>query len=82
MASKLPQEILSIIAAYAAADKQKLASHALVNSAWQAAFEDKIYSKLFVLSPSQNTEIVVRDNLKFKKHGMTLQQLESSICGS
>jgi len=57
MAAMLPQEVLSSIAAYAAADNQKLAQYALS-----------------VLDPSQNTEIVVRENLKFKKRGLTLEQ--------
>ncbi|KAG9516338.1 hypothetical protein KCV07_g6913, partial [Aureobasidium melanogenum] len=82
MAAELPQEILSIIAAYSAADNQKLAQFALVNRAWQAAFEGKIYSTLSVLSPSQNTEIVVRDDLRFGKRGLTLEQLACATGGS
>ncbi|KAH0348239.1 hypothetical protein KCU83_g6303, partial [Aureobasidium melanogenum] len=81
MAAKLPQEILSIIAAYSSADNQKLAQYALVNRAWQAAFEGRIYSTLSVLSPSQNTEIVVRDDLRFKKRGPTLEQLACATGG-
>ncbi|KAH0264083.1 hypothetical protein KCU91_g12296, partial [Aureobasidium melanogenum] len=65
MAAELPQEILSIIAAYSAADNQKLANYALVNRA----------------CPSQTTEIVVGDNLKFKKRGLTLEQFKSATSG-
>lgn len=81
MAAELPQEILSIIAAYSAADNQKLTPYALVNRTWQAAFENKIYSTLSVLSPSQNTGIVVGDDLKFGKRDLTLEQLAYATGG-
>ncbi|CAD0091859.1 unnamed protein product [Aureobasidium mustum] len=81
MASKLPQEILSIIAAYVAADSKTLSAYALVNTSWQAAFEKQIYSSLCVLSPSQTSNVVVGEDLQFPKRGLSLERLNAITSG-
>jgi hypothetical protein len=54
----------------------------LVNRGWQAAFEERIYSSLVVLSPSDATSIVVDHEEPCNKHGLILQIFDVSITGS
>lgn len=60
----------------------KLGPYALVNKAWQAAFEAEIYSTVLIRSPSESTIVLVgRHRQPEKKAGLTHDQLEKLITG-
>jgi hypothetical protein len=76
MASALPQEILSLIADYAAIGDNKLAPDTLVNKSWQSAFERRVYASVVVLRSSTTTSITIGDDEYHEKRGFDLATLD------
>lgn len=85
---QLPHEILCLIAQSISKSNEgcgprlKLGPYALVNKAWQAAFEAEIYSTVWLRSPSESTIVLVgRHKQPEKKGGLTHDQLDRLITG-
>jgi hypothetical protein len=76
MASALPQEILSLIADYAAIGDNILTPYTLVNKSWQSAFEKRIYTSVVVLSPSATIAITIGLDEYQHKRGFDLATLD------
>lgn len=101
MADSLPLEVLSLIAAFAAYpacvssplvldewynSPPPLVAFALVNKAWQLAFERQIWADISVLSPSTSRDVTVHDydtetRQSHPKHGLPLDTLDTLTRG-